>query len=124
MMMTAFRGAVPFDLEFLGGETIGAFLGRVLPALDSLLGDDDWDTTLLVVHGGTNRAILGRALTGERVFLGGLEQSPGCINVVDVGDDWIVRAVNHTPYDPAHAAAPRASTMELLWDEYERARTR
>jgi broad specificity phosphatase PhoE len=123
LMMAAFRGAVPNDLRFLGGETIGAFLDRVVPALESLVAEDGWDTALVVVHGGTNRAILGYALTGGRVFLGGLEQSPACINVVDVGADWIVRAVNHTPYDPAHRAAPRETTMELLWREYEHARS-
>ncbi len=122
MMMAAFRGAVPLDLRFLGGETIGAFLDRVIPALERLVADPGWDTALLIVHGGVNRAILAYALTGERVFLGGLEQSPACINVVDVGDDWIVRSVNQTPYDPSHRSSPRETTMELLWHEYERAR--
>jgi hypothetical protein len=28
-----------------------------------------------------------------------------------------VRAVNHTPYDPAHLAT-RLTTMEALWAEY------
>jgi len=37
---------------------------------------------------------------------------------------WIVRAVNHTPYDPAHVGAPRATTMEQLWDEYVAARNK
>ena len=57
---------------------------------------------------------------GELTFLGGFEQAPGCINVLDVGDDgrWIVRAVNHLAYDPAHVAAPRLTTMEHLWQEY------
>jgi hypothetical protein len=67
-----------------------------------------------------NRAILSRALTGERIFVGGFEQSPGCINVLDVdaGGSYVVRAVNHTPYDPAHVRAPRLTTMEHLWQEY------
>jgi probable phosphoglycerate mutase len=75
---------------------------------------------LLVLHGAVNRAILSRALTGERVFLGGFEQSPGCINVLDVGPDdrWVVRGVNHVPYDPLHVDAPRLTTMEQLWQEY------
>ena len=104
--------AVPFD--------------RALPELEALLADGSWDVLLLVLHGGVNRAILSYALTGDRVFLGGFEQSPGCINVLDVGADgrWIVRAVNHTPYDPAHVDAPRATTMEHLWDEYVAARSR
>jgi probable phosphoglycerate mutase len=124
MMSTAFRGVVPLDTPFLGGETVGALLGRVLPAVDGLLADDDWDVLLLVLHGAVNRAILSRAITGETVFLGGFEQAPGCVNVLDVspGGEWIVRAVNHTPYDPAHAAAPRTTTMEDLWGEYLAAR--
>jgi hypothetical protein len=32
--------------------------------------------------------------------------------------------VNHTPYDTAHVEAPRATTMEQLWDEYTAARAR
>jgi broad specificity phosphatase PhoE len=120
MMSTAFRGVVPLDTQFLGGETIGALLDRVLPALDRLLADKSWDIALLVLHGAVNRAILSRALTGERAFLGGFEQSPGCINVLDIDPDrnWIVRAVNHTPYDPGHVRAPRTTTMEHLWEEY------
>jgi probable phosphoglycerate mutase len=64
-----------------------------------------------------NRAILSYALTGSRAFLGNLEQSPACINVLDVADDWVVRAVNHTPYDPAHRRG-RLRTMEELWAEF------
>jgi probable phosphoglycerate mutase len=120
MMNEAFRGVVPVDTRFLGGETIGAFLDRVVPAVDELLAADDWEVMLLVLHGAVNRAILSRALTGERVFLGGFEQSPGCINVLDVGPDdrWVVRGVNHVPYDPLHVDAPRLTTMEQLWQEY------
>ncbi len=125
MMNAAFRGVVPLETRFLGGESIGALFDRTLPELDRLLADASWDVLLLVLHGAVNRAILGHALTGDRVFLGGFEQSPGCINVLDVGADgrWIVRAVNHTPYDPAHADAPRSTTMEQLWDEYVAARS-
>jgi broad specificity phosphatase PhoE len=113
----AFRGVVPEDKTFLGGETIGLLLDRVLPALSQLLADDSWDTLLAVLHGAVNRAILSYALTGERMFLGGFEQAPACINVLDVGDDWIVRAVNVTPYDLIHARG-RLTTMEELWQQY------
>lgn len=126
MMATAFRGAVPFETRFLGGETIRAVLDRVLAELDALLADDGWDVLLLVLHGGVNRAILSRAVTGGRAFFGGFEQSPGCINVLDADADgvFIVRGINHTPYDPAHIAAPRATTMEQLWEDYLAARRR
>ncbi|MDE3026714.1 MAG: histidine phosphatase family protein, partial [Acidobacteriota bacterium] len=120
MMTAAFSGVVSPDTRFLGGETIGELIDRVIPELDGLLADDDWDVALLVLHGAVNRAILSRALTGERRFLGAFEQAPGCVNVLDVDDDgrWIVRAVNTTPYDPVHAGGTRLTTMEQLWQEY------
>jgi broad specificity phosphatase PhoE len=114
----AWRGVVPEDVRFLGGETIGSLFDRVLPAIDRLLDDAGWDVTLAVLHGGVNRAILSYALTGSRTFLGNFEQSPGCINVIDVGDGWIVRAVNVTPYDLGHQRG-RATTMEELWAEFK-----
>jgi broad specificity phosphatase PhoE len=117
-----FLGRVPEDRAFLGGETVGGLLDRVGPAFDALVADTSWRTLLLVLHGGVNRAILSRALTGERVFLGGFEQAPGCLNVLDLGrDGWIVRAVNVAPSDPAHRAG-RETTMELLWAQYRRTR--
>jgi len=111
------RDVVPEETKFLGGETIGSLLDRVLPAIDRLLADPDWDIVLAVLHGGVNRAILSYALTGGRVMFGNLEQSPACINVLDVGDDWIVRAVNTTPIDLAHRGG-RLRTMEELWAEF------
>jgi broad specificity phosphatase PhoE len=113
----AFRDVIPEDARFLAGETIGSLFDRVLPAIDRLLAADDWDIVLAVLHGGVNRAIISRALTGGRTFLGNLEQSPACVNIIDVGDDWIVRAVNVTPYDLAHLEG-RSTTMEELWQQF------
>jgi broad specificity phosphatase PhoE len=114
----AFRGVIPNEARFLRGESVGELFDRVLPAIDRLVADDTWDTTLAVLHGGVNRAILSFALTAERTFLGHFEQAPACINVLDLGDggEWIVRAVNLAPYDPLHQAH-RQTTMELYWDE-------
>ena len=123
-----FRGDVSETTPFLGGETIGSLLDRVLPALDRLLADGSsdgssdgsWDTALAVLHGGVNRAILSRALSGGRSFFGNLEQAPGCLNILDIGDgDWIVRAVNTAPCDLAHLAG-RSTTMEELYAQYRR----
>ena len=109
---------MPEDTPFLGGETIGSLLDRVLPEIDRLLADREWDVVLAVLHGAVNRAILSHALTGGRLYLGNLEQSPGCINVLDVSeDDWVVRAVGITPLDLAHRAG-RLRTMEELWAEF------
>jgi probable phosphoglycerate mutase len=117
----ALHGIVPNDKRFLGGETIGELFDRVLPAVDRLLEDREWDTALVVAHGAVNRAILSHALLGERTFLGRFEQAPGCLNVLDVGrtspPDWIVRAVNLAPDDLAHGAT-RLTQMEQYWQEY------
>jgi probable phosphoglycerate mutase len=117
----ALHGIVPNDKRFLGGETIGELFDRVLPAVGRLLGDPGWNTALVVAHGAVNRAILSHALLGERTFLGRFEQAPGCLNVLDVGRDapaeWIVRAVNIAPTDPAHTST-RMTQMEQYWVQY------
>jgi broad specificity phosphatase PhoE len=113
----AWRDVVPEEARFLGGESVGSLLDRVIPAVDRLRSDTDWDVLLAVLHGGVNRAILSYALTGGRALLGNIEQAPACINVLDVGDDWVVRAVNITPTDLAHRAG-RLRTMEELWTEF------
>lgn len=113
----AWRDVVPEEARFLGGESIGSLLDRVIPAVDRLLSDSNWDVLLAVLHAGVNRAILSYALTGGRALFGNFEQSPACINVLGVGDDWIVRAVNTTPTDPAHRGS-RLRTMEELWGEF------
>lgn len=116
----AFQGVVPEDKRFLGGESIGELLDRVLPALDKLRADTAWDSVLLVLHGGVNRAILSRALSGRRLFFGNLSQAPGCINALDVGEDphdWVVRMTNYAPTDILQPTS-RRTTMEVLLDEY------
>lgn len=120
----AFEGVVPEHRRFLNGESIGELMDRVHPALERLRQDSNWDTALMVLHGGVNRAILSLALTGQRLFLGNLAQTAGCINALDVGThakDWVVRFVNH--------AAPavlqddtRSTTMEILLEQYRKSR--
>jgi broad specificity phosphatase PhoE len=114
---SVFKDVVPEERRFLAGETVGSLLDRVIPAVERLLADPDWDIVLAVLHGAVNRAILSYALTGGRMYLGNIEQSPGCINVLDVADDWIVRAVNTTATDLAHRGS-RLRTMEELWAEF------
>ncbi|MGJ9416158.1 histidine phosphatase family protein [Massilia sp. CMS3.1] len=118
-----FEGLVAPEQRFLGGESVGEMMDRVHPALDRLRADPTWDTILLVLHGGVNCAILSLALTGQRLFLGGLAQEAGCINALDVGDDprdWVVRFVNHVPPAPLQPDA-RSTTMEQLYSQYRRA---
>jgi broad specificity phosphatase PhoE len=120
----AFEGMVGADKRFLGGESVGELMDRIHPAVARLRADPDWDTVLLVLHGGVNCAILSLALTGQRIFLGGLAQAPGCINALDVGAldaDWVVRCVNYAPPAPLHGG-PRETTMEALFAQYQKSR--
>jgi broad specificity phosphatase PhoE len=121
--MATWRAAPPPDATFLGGETVGSLVARVGRALERIQADDGWDTLLLVAHGGTNRAILSAALAGPSAFFGQIEQSAACINVLDAGDDFVVRAVNLTPYDLVHEG-PRTTTLERLLDQYRDYRRR
>jgi len=119
-----FEGLVAPERRFLGGESVGEMMDRVHPAIDKLRADPDWDTVLLVLHGGVNCAILSLALTGQRLFLGGLAQTAGCINALDVGQDsadWVVRFVNHVPPAPLQLGS-RLTTMEQLFAQYSRSR--
>jgi broad specificity phosphatase PhoE len=108
--------------RFLGGESLGEALDRVLPAFDRLVAQE-WETALAVFHGGVNRILISHALAGGRTYFGNFEQAPACINVLDLGtakdgesgSGWIVRTVNYIPYDPLHPA--RTTTMEHLWSE-------
>lgn len=111
--LAVFHGVAELDARYLGGERIGDLVERVGRRVDALLADPGWNTALLVLHGGVNRAILSRALTGEPSFLGHLEQTPGCLNVLDHGPTWFVRAVNVTPPDLAHETT-RLTTVELM----------
>ena len=120
----AFEGVVPEHKQFLGGESIGQLIDRVYPSIDRLRADPAWDTVLLVLHGGVNRAILSHALTGQRLYLGNLAQTAGCINALDVGQaasDWVVRMVNYSPPSPLQGES-RRTTMEALLDQYRKFR--
>lgn len=106
--------------RFLGGESIGELLDRVLPAFEAWLARDDWRSLLMVLHGGVNRALLARALTGARSFFGRLEQTPACINIVDAGAGHeVVRAINVAPTQWLHQRE-HLTTMEKLLAEFRR----
>jgi probable phosphoglycerate mutase len=106
--------------RFLGGESVGELLDRAMPAFDDLLSASDWHCLLLVLHGGVNRALISRALAGQRAFFGRMEQSPACINIIDVGaDDLVLRAVNLAPTQWLHERE-RHTTMEKLLAQYLR----
>lgn len=113
------------SLRFLGGETIGALLDRVLPAFDALLADAGWQTLLLVLHGGVNRALLSRAVAGRRAFFGAFEQLPACINILDVDAEGrcVLRAANLNPTQWLQQDQ-QLTTMEKLFVQFLAGRPR
>lgn len=121
----AFAGTITAETQFLGGETIGELMERVVPALATLVAESTWDTALAVLHGGVNRAILSYALTGEMAFFGGFEQAPACINVLDVDAEgrWIVRVVNSAEHLGV-TEHRRTTTMEEYYAELVSTRSR
>ena len=117
-------GLVDENAQFLGGETVGGMLDRVIPEIDAIRADKTWDILLLVLHGGVNRAILSYLLTGQRRLLGAFEQSPACINVLDLGEeklDVVLRMVNLSPLDWLQPDN-RQTTMEALFEQYTKSR--
>jgi len=114
-----------FDARFMGGESVREFTNRVWPAFARLLADPAWKEALLVLHGGTNRAILSYCLADGRAgkcaaFLPGLHQTPACINLIDVGvadeADFVVRAVNIAALDLLQTRT-RKTTLEGLLEK-------
>ncbi len=122
----AFDGNVSESTRFLGGESVGELLDRVIPEIDQLRADTNWDIALLVLHGGVNRAILSYLVSGQRLMLGSLAQAPACINAIDVGaaqGDVVMRAMNISPTDYLQTET-RKTTMEALYEQYEKYRNR
>ena len=119
----AFSGGGQVEAHrFLGGESVGELLDRVLPAFDDLLADTTWHNALVVLHGGVNRALISRVLAGSRAFFGRIEQAPACINIIDAGaDDLVLRGVNLAPTQWLHERE-RHTTMEKLLAQFLRLR--
>jgi broad specificity phosphatase PhoE len=118
--LSVLYGTASLDTKFMGGESVGELLDRVVPEIDTIRADRSWSTLLLVLHGGVNRAVLSYLLSGQRIMLGGFEQSPACINILDVGSDSrdvILRATNLSPTDWLQHDT-RSSTMEVLFSQY------
>lgn len=121
--MQVFRGQPPLEATFMGGESVGSLVERVGLAMERLYADRDWETALVVLHGGVNRAILSWAIAGQGAFFAHFEQSPACINIVDGGPEFFVRGVNITPYDPVPAGS-RLTTLEEMLIQYRDYRAR
>ena len=89
-----------WDEPYLGGETFRQVQERGVRFLTSVLSQEDWQTLLVVAHGGFNNALLAYAtgVTSGRLF--NIEQDFGCINIIDfVHGKPFIRLANFTLYD-------------------------
>ena len=89
-----------WDAPYVGGESFRQVQERGIRFLDSVLSQEDWQTILVVAHGGINNALLAYAtgVTGGRIF--NIEQDFGCINIIDfVHGRPFLRLANFTLYD-------------------------
>ncbi len=110
--------ADPFTFAPVGGESGVAVLARALPVVRAITTAHEGETTLVVSHKATLRLLL-CALLGidPRGYRDRLDQSPACLNVVDLQDS--VRARLMLFNDVSHYVDhPRASAQSLSkwWD--------
>lgn len=103
-----------WDEPYLGGENFRQVQERGVRFLDSVLSQDDWQTILIVAHGGINNALLAYAtgVTSGRVF--NVEQDFGCINIIDfVHGRPLLRLANFTLYDQLKINL-RAHSLDII----------
>lgn len=89
-----------WDDPYLGGESFRQVQERGVRFFNSVLSQEDWQTLLVVAHGGFNNAMLAYAtgVTNGRLF--NIEQDFGCINIIDfVHGRPFLRLANFTLYD-------------------------
>lgn len=78
-----------------GGESLTDVRNRTLPALKNLVAEHYEQAFLLVAHAGVNRVILSEAMGLPLQHLFRLDQSYGCLNIIDYFPDLaVVRLVN------------------------------
>lgn len=115
----AFAGGTTRDTQFLGGETFGSLLDRVLGCFSGLAAEPSWQQLLIVAHGGVNRAILCHALGSGLGGFGAVEQDAACLNIIDIDavGRCLARLLNFTAYNPVKAGLTM-TTMERLYHDY------
>ena len=100
------------------GEVFAEFYARVTGAMQALL-SEDWRSLLLVAHEGTNRMVLGWASGAGLPAVGGFEQDPACLNIIDIDTEGeaprpFIKAMNLTPRNP-HKAGNHMTSMEQVF---------
>ena len=96
----------PLTLAPRDGETGLAVLARMLPALRAIVRRHEGQRVAVVAHKSANRlALCGLLGLDPRTYRDRLDQSPGCLNIVDFGGDGQARLVLFN--DVSHYASPR-----------------
>lgn len=108
----------PFTFAPEGGESGLAVLARALPVIREIVAAHEGQRVLVVSHKATLRLILSSLLgIDERGYRDRLEQSPGCLNIVDFKDP--VRARLMLFNDISHYAGQTMTSKESQskwWD--------
>lgn len=86
------------EFPFPGGESVADLAGRAWPALEDILARHDGHAVAIVAHGGTNRALLCRALQLPLDRLLSLGQDYGALSLLEYrGRTWRLRRLNEKP---------------------------
>ena len=89
--------ATPQLVRFPGGESLQDLAARVADALRFVLAHHGNDTIVIVGHDSVNRALLAQLMDLPLSSYWRIEQSPCCLNEIDVEDGKIcVRRINET----------------------------
>ncbi len=86
------------EFPFPEGESVPDLLARAGPAFDAIVAAAPGPAIAIVAHGGTNRALLCRALGLPLGRLLALGQDYGTLNVLERrGEGWLLRRLNEGP---------------------------
>lgn len=86
------------EFPFPGGESVPDLLARAWPAFEAIAAGHAGGAVAVVAHGGTNRAVLCRALGLPLARLLALGQDYGALTVLErAGARWSLRRLNEAP---------------------------
>jgi alpha-ribazole phosphatase len=78
------------------GENLLDLQGRIMPVIDGIVARHRGEEALVVAHGGANRVVLLNAIGAPLAALFNIEQSYGCLNIIDYYADGmsVVKLLN------------------------------
>jgi broad specificity phosphatase PhoE len=86
------------DFPFPEGESVSDLLARAGPAFDRIVAGTPAGVVAIVAHGGTNRALLCRALGLPLGRLLAFGQDYGALSVLEAtSGGWVLRRLNERP---------------------------